>query len=131
MKEVESRLASPMRVAIPVIREVFNRYAPKDIELEFTAGQEWYNHARWSLHHSGNAVDIRTRRLPDHGLGLISTLLGYYLQEALDARLGKNKYLVLVNDQGPKFPHIHVQYNPGERMSTPGDYELKRGPRLV
>jgi hypothetical protein len=116
------RLSPHMKRALPIIRETFHRYSVKGIELEFTAGQEWFHHGKWSLHHSGNALDIRTRTQPDRGVGIISPLLGYYLQQALDNQLGKGKYLVLVNDQGPHFPHIHVQYNPGARASEPGDY---------
>jgi hypothetical protein len=126
MEQVESRLTPPMQQAVPIIRRVFAQYAPKDVELEFTAGNEWHNHSRWSLHHSGNAVDIRTRRLMDHGVGILSTLMGNFLQQALDSQLGVGRYLVLVNDQGPMFPHIHIQYNPGARMSTPGDYDGNR-----
>lgn len=130
-RQIESRLSPPMQQAIPIIRSVFKRYAPRRVELEFTAGKEWYNHSRWSLHHSGNAVDIRTRKLADGGVGMLSTLMGHFLQQELNSQLGSAKYLVLVNDQGPMFPHIHVQYNPGARMSTPGDDDGKRRSRSV
>lgn len=129
-RQIERRLSPSMQQAIPIIRRVFKQYAPRRVELEFTAGQEWYNHSRWSLHHSGNAVDIRTKNLADRGVGVLSTLMGYFLQQELNHNFGSAKYLVLVNDQGPMFPHIHIQYNPGARMSTPGDYDKKeRGQR--
>lgn len=130
-RTIESGLSPPMQQAIPIIRRVFKQYAPRHLELELTAGKEWYNHSRWSLHHSGNAIDIRTRKLADRGTGILSILLGHFLQQELNSELGKAKYLVLVNDQGPMFPHIHIQYNPGARMSTPGDYDGKRQSKTV
>jgi hypothetical protein len=130
MNESEIRLAPTMKPALPVIRQIFKQYAPPGFLLEFTAGKEWYHHSFWSLHHSGNAVDVRTRTLPDRGVGTISTLIGHHLQEALNTRLGARKYLVLVNDAGPNCPHIHVQFNKGTRMSEPGDFK-ERPPNPV
>src|SRR5262249_39772979 len=118
----EKRLSPQMQKALPIIRAVFEKYAPPGFQLEFTAGHEWYNHSHKSLHHSGNAVDVRTRTLPDHGIGVISNMIGYHLQRALDFKFSK-WFLVLVNDQGLQAPHIHVQYNPGSRMTTPGNDE--------
>lgn len=122
----ERKLSSPMKSALPIIREVFAKRAPPGFKLEFTAGQEWYHHSLKSLHHSGNAIDIRTKTLPDHGIGIISNVLGYHLQQALDSKFPK-WFLVLVNDQGLKSPHIHVQYNAGSRMTTPGADEKSPG----
>jgi hypothetical protein len=90
--------------------------------VEFTAGREWFHHAMFSLHHSGNAVDVRTRTLPDGGVGRISAHIAMALRQALNASLGRGKYTVLRNDQGPAKPHIHVQYNHGGRWSEPGDF---------
>jgi hypothetical protein len=116
------RLAPPMTQALPIIREVFSQYAPTGFVLEFTAGKEWFKHGMFSLHHSGNAVDIRTRTLPDGGVGGISGRIATVLQQALNARLGRGKYRVLRNDQGASKPHIHVQFNKGGRWSEPGDF---------
>ena len=125
---LEQNLSLHMKRALPIINEIFYRYSLKGIKLEFTAGQEWFHHGKWSLHHTGNALDIRTRTQPDHGVGIISSMIGSFLQQALDTRLGTGKYLVLVNDQGPKYPHIHVQYNPGAGASEPGDYNVRPRP---
>lgn len=38
----------------------------------------------FSLHHSGNAVDIRTRTLPDHGIAALSKHIADDLQHALN-----------------------------------------------
>lgn len=98
------------------------QYAPVGFVVEFTSGKEWFKHGMFSLHHSGNAVDVRTRTLPDGGVGNISAHIATVLQEALNSRIGPGKYTVLHNDQGPAKPHIHVQYNKGGRWSEPGDF---------
>jgi hypothetical protein len=122
MDQSELRWLTPgMTQALPIIQQVFKQYAPAGFVVEFTAGKEWFQHKQFSLHHSGNALDIRTRTLPDGGLGSISARITTILQQALDARLGSEKYKVLRNDAGPHKPHIHVQYNPGGRWSQPGD----------
>jgi len=125
---IEQSLSPHMKRALPIIKETFHRCSLKGIKLEFTAGQEWFHHGKWSLHHTGNALDIRTKTQPDGGVGLISAVLGFHLQQALNLRLGKGKYLVLVNDRGPKYPHIHVQYNLGARASEPGDHNVRSRP---
>ena len=107
---------------LPTIRQVFKQYAPTGFVVEFTAGKEWFQHGLFSLHHSGNALDIRTRTLPDGGVGSISACIATVLQEALNARWGRGNYTVLRNDQGPHKPHIHVQYNKGAFWSQPGDF---------
>jgi hypothetical protein len=123
MDESSLRKLDPaMTRALPTIRKVFSNLAPAGFVLEFTAGQEWFHHAMFSLHHSGNAVDIRTRTLPDHGVGVLSKRVAASLQKALDGRFGPHKYTVLHNDAGPSKPHLHVQYNKGGRWSEPGDF---------
>ena len=106
-----------MVLVIPLIREVF-----KGVNLHFTAGWELSGHGKRSLHHSGNAVDIRTKTLADKGVGIISFLMAHHLQEAIDKKFGSGNYLVLYNDAGPDKPHLHVQFNAGGRWSAPGDY---------
>ena len=131
MDRNQLHLDSAMSTVLPIVDQVFRQYAPKDFKVEFTAGKEWFHHGMWSLHHSGNAVDIRTRTLPDGGVGAISARIATVLQEALNARLGRNKYRVLHNAQGATKPHIHIQYNRGGRWSEPGDFGTPRGSRLA
>jgi len=122
MEQSELRWLNPaMALALPIIRQVFAQTAPAGFVVEFTAGKEWFQHGMHSLHHSGNALDIRTRTLPDGGLGGISSHISTVLQQALDTRLGRGKYKVLLNDAGRHKPHIHVQYNQGGRWPEPGD----------
>jgi len=126
MDRNELWLDAAMDLTLPIIDQVFGQYAPKGFKVEFTAGKEWFQHGKRSRHHSGNALDIRTRTLPDGGVGPISAKLATLLQAALDARLGPNKYKVLYNDQGPKQPHIHVQYQKGGRWPEPGELRGSR-----
>ena len=123
MDQSELRWLDPaMAQILPIIRQVFEQYAPVGFVVEFTAGKEWFGHSMFSLHHSGNALDVRTRTLPDGGWGSLSAHIATVLQEALNRHLGLGKYKVLYNDQGPTKPHIHVQYNDGGRWSEPGDF---------
>jgi hypothetical protein len=100
-------LAPEMTRAIPTIEDAFRRYAPPGFVVEFTAGKEWFHHAMWSLHHSGNAVDVRTRTLPDGGVGGLSVHITVVIQRSLDSGFGRGSYTVLRNDAGPLKPHIH------------------------
>ncbi len=123
MDRSELRLDPGMSAVLPIVDQVFGQYAPPGFKVEFTAGKEWFHHGLWSLHHSGNALDIRTRTLPDKGIGPISATIARALQQALDMRVGPNIFRVLLNDQGPSRPHIHIQRNKGGRWSEPGDFE--------
>lgn len=88
MDQSELKWLDPtMKPVLPIIRRVFMQYAPGG-HVEFTAGKEWFNHCMFSLHHSGNAVDVRTRTLPDGGIGSISAHIAKALQEALNSILG-------------------------------------------
>jgi hypothetical protein len=118
-------LAPAMKQVLPIIRQVFGQCVP-GFKVEFTAGKEWFHHSKFSLHHSGNAVDVRTRTLPDGGVGNVSVNIAKKLQLTLNTRLGRGRYTVLRNDQGPSKPHLHVQYNSGGRWSEPGDFEQSR-----
>ncbi len=122
MDATDLHLDVTMRRVLPTIAEIFKQYGPDGFKLEYTAGKEWFHHSFWSLHHSGNAVDVRTKTLPDHGVGVISLLIAHHLQTRLNKRFGKGKYTVLYNDQGPSAPHLHVQFNKGGRFSSPGDF---------
>lgn len=117
-----NRLAPAMKQAIPFIKQAFSQCAPAGFAVEFTAGKEWFHHAMWSLHHSGNAVDVRTKTLPDGGVGGLSAHIAIVLQNTLNSHFGNGIYKVLRNDAGPQKPHLHVQYNKGGRWSEPGDF---------
>jgi len=127
MNRDELHLSHEMSVVLPVIDRVFGQYAPRGYTVEFTAGKEWLGHSTWSLHHSGNAVDIRTKTLPDKGVGVLSQNIAKALQHELNTRFGAHQYTVLHNDQGALKPHIHIQRNSGGRWSAPGDFELSSG----
>ncbi len=126
-----NKLAPHMQHVLPVIRQVFSQHASNSFKVEFVHGKEQFGHSVWSLHHSGNAVDIRTKTLPDKGVGALSLQIANALRKKLDSIYGARKFTVLHNDQGPSQPHIHVQYNAGEKISTPGDYEGKNVSNLA
>jgi hypothetical protein len=54
---------------LETIQRVFRRYLVKpDYAIGITGGQEWSpKHGLFSLHHTGFAVDVRTRDLPGGG----------------------------------------------------------------
>ena len=122
MERGELHLDPAMAVVLPIVDQVFKQCGPPDFKVEFTAGKEWFHHGLWSLHHSGNALDIRTKTLPDGGIGAVSARIAKLLQQELDTRLGPKRFKVLLNDQGPAKPHIHIQRNKGGRWSEPGDF---------
>jgi hypothetical protein len=124
-------LSPEMQRALPIIRDVFRQYAPPGFKVEYTACKEWLGHGMFSLHHSGNAVDIRTKTLPDAGIGTASQQIKTALQAALNTRFGSGKYAVLRNDAGPTRPHLHVQYNKGVRMSEPVDFDSNEPHRVA
>ena len=114
-------LSLDLQRALPFIEQAFAELAPSGFAVEYTEGRECFGHKFWSLHHSGNAVDVRTKTLPDKGVGQESLRICRSIQEKLDRTFGKNSYLTLWNDRGIRQPHIHVQYNRGTRQSAPVD----------
>jgi hypothetical protein len=128
MKRGDLHLSPAMSAVLPIVDGVFQRSAPSGFVVEFTAGQEWSGHDLFSLHHTGNALDIRTRTLPDHGVGALSRRIKDELQREFDRRFGRGRYLALWNDQGPSKPHIHVQFQGGLRISPPGDFHVRATP---
>jgi hypothetical protein len=105
-----------------VIQEAFQQHVGKSYQIQITAGQEWNpKHGLFSLHHTGFAVDVRTRDLPGAGAGLVAQRIC----EALKRTLGPHYYVLL--HQPPDPPHLHIQFSPGLRVSNPGDWpEPKR-----
>lgn len=100
-----------------VIQEAFQQHAGKNHQIEITAGQEWNpKHGMFSLHHTGFAVDVRTRDLPGGGTGLVAQRIC----EALKRRLGPHYYVLLHKPPDPA--HLHIQFSSGIRMSNPVDW---------
>ena len=84
-------------------------------KVVINAGQEWYfGHTRYSLHHTGYAVDFQTIRLLGGGVGPLAKSIA----AAVRADLGEKKYRVEL-ETSPA--HIHVELRAGLRMSNPGD----------
>jgi hypothetical protein len=105
---------------LDLIRQVFQQYAGADYPINITAGQEWNpKHGLFSLHHTGFAVDIRTRDLRGGGTGYVAKQIA----RALTVKLGEQYYVLL--HQPPDPPHIHIQYRRGIRVSSPGDFPLQ------
>jgi hypothetical protein len=104
-----------------VIQGVFRRYSGNPhYQINIRAGQEWSpKHGLFSSHHTGFAVDIRTRDLPGGGVGPIALRVAEELKRAL----GKGYYVLLHKPPDP--PQLHIQYNRGIRMSSPGDFPLQ------
>ena len=84
--------------------------------IVITGAQEWSGHCLFSLHHTGYAVDIQTKNLPDSGVGRFTESLA----TAVRRLLGPD-YVVLSREPGHA-PHLHVQYQRGRRVAPPGDY---------
>jgi hypothetical protein len=103
---------------LPVIAVIFRDVTGnQNYGITITAGQEWHNgHGLMSLHHTGFAVDIRTRDLPGGPLGPIAL----QILSRVQAALGSDYWETL--HEGTSSPHLHVQYSPGMRMSNPGDF---------
>jgi hypothetical protein len=112
-----SGLRPEITLKLNIVREVFQQYVGKNYQLEITAGQEWNpKHGLFSLHHTGYAVDVRTRDLPGGGTGPIARLIC----EKLKDKLGAHYYILL--HQPPDPPHLHIQFRAGTRVSSPGDW---------
>ena len=108
---------------LTIVQETFQQFAGKNYQVEITAGQEWNaKHGMFSLHHTGFAVDIRTKDLPGGGYGPMAQLI----RDTLKNKLGSQYYVLL--HKPPDAPHLHIQFRPGVRMSSPGDWP---GPKLV
>jgi hypothetical protein len=110
--EITSKLAS--------VQKVFRRCSKiPQYQISIKGGQEWNpKHGLFSLHHTGFAVDIRTRDLPGGGTGTTAKAI----RDALQNELG-SAYFVLLH-LPPDPPHIHVQFSGGLRMSSPGDWNV-------
>jgi hypothetical protein len=60
-------------------------------------------HSPTSLHYSGNAIDYRTKHLPDTHKML--------LEGRIQSRIGKD-FDVILEDMGNDNEHLHVEYQP-------------------
>ncbi len=64
MDQSDLRFLDPaMTLVLPITKKVFEKRVP-GFRVEFTAGKEWFKDSTYSLNHSGNGVDTRTRTLP-------------------------------------------------------------------
>ena len=106
---------------LDLIQDIFRRNSGNPhYRINIRAGQEWSpKHGLFSSHHTGFAVDIRTRDLAGGGFGNVAHLVANELQRML----GHDYYVLLHRPPDP--PHIHIQYNRGIRMSSPGDFPLQ------
>ena len=109
MSQCELKWLDPaIKRTLPIVKQPFRQQAPAGFAVQLTAGKRSFHHGMFSLHHFGNAADIRTRTLPEGGVGGLSTKVANILRQALDARIGRGKYAVLRDDQGTRKPHILV-----------------------
>ena len=82
--------------AITIIEPVFIGYG---VECVVTSGTEKYKHsAKRSTHYKGDALDFRSRELPDTHKREVATLL--------QNQLGKHFVVVLESN------HLHIHYAP-------------------
>ena len=92
---ISSQMCIALQIADPITRE-------HGQELVITAGTEGDPHSKHSKHRLGQAIDIRTRNIPNTEAGGITKIsLARHLQEALG-----DEYYVLM-----EIDHIHIQYN--------------------
>ena len=112
----ERGLQPQIKDKLTLISDVFRQktHNPR-YTIAITAGQEWHHgHGLLSLHHTGFAVDLRTRDLPGGSGGHIAKTIASELQQ----KLGSNYFVQLETARA----HIHVQFSPGLRISNPGDF---------
>lgn len=74
-------------------------YQKHNTELVITSADDSH-HASTSLHYSGNAVDLRTRTLPNPRID------GQQIANTLDEKLGRDYDVIFEGD------HIHIEYQP-------------------
>lgn len=109
MSQCELKWLDPaIKRPLPIVKRAFRRHAPAVFAVQFTAGKQWFHHGMLSLHHFGNAVDIRSWTLPEGGVDGLSAKVANILRQALGARIGWGKHSVLRNNQGTTKPHILV-----------------------
>jgi len=80
-------LRSEITSKLALIQEVFRQQLNnKNYQINIRAGQEWNpKHGLFSLHHTGFAVDIRTRDLPGGGTGYIAQRIAAEIEAEIGA----------------------------------------------
>lgn len=91
-----SSLTVPVLLSVITAQEEYQKY---ETELVITSGED-SRHSSTSLHYSGNAVDLRTRTLPNPKVD------GQQIANTLDEKLGRNFDVIFEGD------HIHIEYQP-------------------
>lgn len=114
----EAGLRPEITSKLDVMRAVFEELAGPGYSMTIVAAQEWEDHGPFSLHHTGYAVDLRTKDLLGGGYGAIAEKIAAKLKE----KLGKDYFVLLHTPPAPA--HIHVQFSKGRRVSSPVDYPL-------
>jgi hypothetical protein len=112
----QAGLQPQIKAILPVVQKIYQDCLKNThYKISITGAQEWEGHSFMSLHHTGFAVDIRTRDLPGGGYGEMAKKI----RDKIAAKLGSNYYVLLHKPPTP--PHIHIQYQPGLRISEPID----------
>lgn len=97
-----ARLSPAIYFALMVANEVYSRYG---YEVVITSGDDGV-HSSTSLHYNGDAVDIRTKMMPEKH--------AYDIAAELNAALGKDFDVIFENtDQNE---HIHIEKQPRRRV---------------
>ena len=105
---------------LPSVREIFCQFTGNpNYQVEITGGQEW-GHGFFSRHHTGFAVDLRTKNLPGGPRGQIAR----QICDAVNNQLGEKYFAQL---EGPEAPHLHIEFKLGTRVSNPVDLESPTG----
>jgi hypothetical protein len=100
---------------LPAVQQIFRDLSGNpNYELLITGGQEW-GHSLFSRHHSGFAVDLRTKDLPGGaGAGIAQTIC-----TSIQQKLGPAYFVQLEHGSGG--PHIHIEFRHGMKVSNPVD----------
>jgi hypothetical protein len=110
-----------VQAVLPQIEEIIQKcLGNPTYRVHMTGAQEWKGHGWLSRHHTGFAVDIRTRDFPGGGCGCVAKQVARRVQRALGSRF----YVLLHMPPDP--PHLHVEYRRGARISEPGDFPSPR-----
>jgi hypothetical protein len=104
---------------LPIVEGVFQLCSRNQkYQITITGGQE-FGHSVFSRHHTGFAVDLRTKDLPGGSSGPVAM----QIEKIVQGRLGSNYFVKL--ERAPD--HLHVEFKPGNRVSDPADYSELTG----
>lgn len=102
---------------LPIVEKIFQRCTRNQkYAITITGGQE-YRHSVFSRHHTGFAVDLRTRDLPGGSKGPTAM----QIKKMVQGHLGQNYFVKMEPD------HLHVEFQPGNQVSDPVDYRALTG----